>query len=165
MILDCRLMLLISNNIIHCAEILSVCLSADDLMSATKLYVRFSWNSVCYKIAGIRWSLWKRTLLRGVNEFISWSKWVKFDCISLLVKSLKDCKFFEKKQTQYKLYIWKYRNYVLSAFHTDLVWFVQNSAHKQIVWATYFREGSNCLLWGVNKLLPLFSHLFSNCAY
>ena len=98
MILDCRLMLLISNNIIHCAEILSVCLSADDLMSATKLYVRFSWNSVCYKIAGIRWSLWKRTLLRGVNEFISWSKWVKFDCISLLVKSLKDCKFFEKNR-------------------------------------------------------------------
>lgn len=86
----------------------------------------------------------------------------KVRCISLLVKSLRDCKFVKTCNTNCTF--WKYRNYILSAFRADLVWFVQKSVHKQTVWATYFREGSNCLFWGVNKLLPLlFAFIFQLC--
>jgi len=59
---------------------------------------------------------------------------------------------------------WKYRNHIFSAFHADLIRFILKSVQKQSVWATYFREGSECLFWGVNKLLPLFfSFIFQLC--
>jgi hypothetical protein len=87
----------------------------------------------------------------------------KVRCISFLVKSPKQCKFVKTDAIK-NCTFWKYRNNILSAFHADLFWFVQKSVHKQFFWATYFREGSNCLFCSVNKILPwIFAFIFQLC--